>query len=919
MLVGRTSELRAIELLLAGARVGDSRVLVLSGEPGIGKTALLSEASALVEGMQLLRAQGVEPEQNVPFAGLLQLLRPLLPLLAYIPEPQASALSSALLLDPTAGREPSRFAVGAATLSLLSRAAEDAPVAVVVDDAHLLDASSAEAIVFAARRLVSDPVAVLAGVREGEPGAALWDSLPTLHVTGLDLRAAAELVSTSSRPVHADELERLHQMTAGNPLGLLELGDQLERLLVVPTGSSLELSEQLTRSFIGRAAELSRDAGVALLVAAADSTSAATVHDACAALGLPSSSLSESIDAGLVSLEGDRVTFRHPLVRSAVYGAAPAETRRDVHRALAGVVPPRETHRLAWHLAESAVGPDEGTATLLDEAATACAARGAHAVAANAHERAAGLTGEPPRLAGRLAAAGESAWMAGQTDRAVDLLERALRAHPGRSLRTHIAEVRGAVETRTGSLESACTTLMAAAAVAAETDPDAAIRLFADAIHVAFYLADPVTAMQACTALQALLDSSTTASTRLLGSMASGMAMVLNGVGAAGVERIREATYELVLPGEVPTDRFRLPLRVQGALWLRDAGPHRQLVSEALAELRDQAALGSLPYLLMQIARDGAASELWDDAEAAYLEAIRLARETGQSTDLGVSLAGLAWLYARQGRGVECLAYASEADDVCGPSHIRLGTFWAAFARGDLASGRGDPDSAAEHYEGLQALLADLGVADPDQSCAPELVETYVHLGRTGDAERVAGPFAVQAGRKAQPWALARSARATGLCSSDPEPHFRSALQLHARTPDLFETARTQLALGSWLRRSRRRREARAQLRSALETFELLGAEPWADRTAHELEATGETAQRRTSSSAEALTPQERQIAQLLAEGRTTRQAAAALFLSPKTVEYHLRHVYIKLGITSRAALAECFPPGGVQRRGRRG
>lgn len=910
MLVGRESERRTITLLLAGARVGDSRVLVLSGEPGIGKTALLAEAETLVGDMRVLRAQGVESEQYVPFGGLLQLLRPVLPLLDHIPDPQASSLSSALLLGGAGESEPSRFAVGAATLSLLARAAEDVPLAVLVDDAHLLDSPSAEALVFAARRLVSDAVAVLVSVRAGEPGSSLWASLPTLTVPGLDLEAAQELVTGARGPLRREQLVHLHRATAGNPLGLLELGDLADRVVEgIPPGSPLAVSEQLSRSFMGRAHGLSDSARTTLLVAAADSTSAATVYEACAALHLAEPRLAEAQDAGLVTVRGDGIEFRHPLVRSAVYGAAAPDTRRAVHRALAAVVPRSETDRLAWHLAESAVAPDEATATVLDEVAGQASARGAHAIAAYAHERAASLTGSPPQLSRRLAAAGESAWLAGLTDRAVDLLDAAVGSHPDALLRAHIQELRGAVETRCGSLQTALRTLMEAAEAVHDTDPDTAIRLFADVIHVAFYLGEPSAAMRAGTAIEGLLGSSTDADAQSLGSLASGMAMVLSGSGARGIERIRTATYRLVVPEGVPADRFRLPLRVQGALWLRDAGPHRDVVSDAIARLREQAALGSLPYLLMHIARDAATSDRWDDAEAAYREAIRLARETGQSTDLAVSLAGLACLTARQGRAQECRDEVAAAEELCRRNQIRLGTFWLEFAQGDLDAGLGDLAGAVSHYEALQAALAATGLADPDQSCAPELAETYVHLGRPEDARAVAREFASQAAAKGQPWSMARAERALGLCASGAaaQAHFRAALRLHAQTPDEFETARTELAFGSRLRRDRRRLEARPLLRSALQTFERLGAAPWADKAAQELRASGEAVHRRAANAMHELTPQERQIAQLLAQGRTTREAAAALFISPKTVEYHLRHVYMKLGIRSRAALAVLF------------
>ena len=309
----------------------------------------------------------------------------------------------------------------------------------------------------------------------------------------------------------------------------------------------------------------------------------------------------------------------------------------------------------------------------------------------------------------------------------------------------------------------------------------------------------------------------------------------------------------------------------------------------------------------MHVARDAATTDRWDDAEALYLEAIRLATETGQTTDLAVAWAGLASLHARKGREAACGAAVAAAEELCRTNPVRLATYWVMTAQGDLAAGRGDLEAAATHYEALETLLTSIGMADPDQSCAPELVEAYLQQGRSSHATSTADDFAVRAGAKGTAWSLARADRASALCASHPEPWYRSALEHHARTPDRYETARTELAYGAWLRRSRQRAAARPVLRSALASFELLGAAPWADRAEQELLATGETVRRRNLDARDSLTPQERQVARLLAEGRTTRQAAAALFLSPKTVEYHLRHVYLKLGIRSRAELTEQF------------
>lgn len=911
MLVGRESERRTIDGLLTRARVSDSGVLVLVGEAGIGKTALLHEAEALAGNMRVLRADGIGSERLVPFAGLLQLLRPLLPLLDEIPVPQARALRSALLLDPPGTVTHSRFAVGAATLSLLSRAAEDRPLAALVDDGHLLDQPTVEALTFAARRLLSDPVALLVCVRAGAPGSAAWSALPALSVPGLDPGAAGALVAGSvDREVPVATLLRLHRATGGNPLALLELASGVEEVARLPDDSPVAVSERLTGSFIGRAEGLSAPSRTALLVAAADSASAATVHRACRELGLAHGSLTDAEDAGLVTVTEDRVEFRHPLVRSAVYGAADAAARRAVHRALAAVVPRDHVERLAWHLSRGAEAPDEATATTLERVGRGASARGAFAIAAQAHERAAELTRDQDRVAPRLLAAAEAAWLGGATAHATHLLDRGLGLGPDPTTRTGILELRGAIETRCGSLEAARSTLREAADDLVATDPDGAVRLLSDVVNTCFYLADPAAAVSAAESIEKLLDRTVDVGSRFHGTMALGMAGILSGAGHAGSSRIRAAVAMLPdLDGR--PDHLRMPRRIIAGLWLREAGAARQLLGDQVERLREETALGALPYLLMHLARDDATTDRWQDAEASYLEAVQLATETGQTTDLAISLAGLAWLRARQGEADECRRDIAAARDLCFARGINLGTAWLDFAEGDLEAGLGNLGEAVVHYERLETLLAEAELSDPDVSPAPELVEAYLQLGRTDDASALARAYAARAEAKGQPWATARAHRALAL-SQDGDARqaaFRAALRVHRQTADRYEEARTELAFGACLRRERRRVEARGHLRSALRTFEDLGARPWADKAAQELDATGERVRRRDAAVIDALTPQERQVAQLLSTGRTTREAAAALFISPKTVEYHLRHVYAKLGVRSREALAAAVEP----------
>jgi DNA-binding CsgD family transcriptional regulator len=384
------------------------------------------------------------------------------------------------------------------------------------------------------------------------------------------------------------------------------------------------------------------------------------------------------------------------------------------------------------------------------------------------------------------------------------------------------------------------------------------------------------------------------------------MARIIGGDAAAGALALREAVALPERSSQLRDDLQLLPWLVLGPNFLRESGLGRSLLEHALKTARGRAAVGSLPLVLSLVARDQATSDRLAVAESTYREAIDLARESDQRTDLAFGLAGLAWLQGRRGREEDCRAYAAEAIEVGAELGARLYEVWASAALGELELGAGDPARAAHHFENQLKLLLELAITDVDLSPAAELVDAYIGLGRTEEAEQLASQLMAAAEAKGQPWSLARAMRCSGLLADDATlaDHFERALEQHLHTPDEFETARTRLAYGGRLRRARNRVLAREQLRLAVEAFDRLDAGPWAERARAELAATGETVRRRDPSTVDDLTPQELQIGLLLASGKTTRETAAALFLSPKTVEYHLRHVYQKLGIHSRDELA---------------
>jgi len=906
MLLGREEERLAIDHLLAGAREGRSGVLALVGESGIGKTTLLEYAAGAAKDTSVLRARGVESEAEVPFAGLAELLRPALGALGQIPPPQATALAGALALGPaTAG---DRFAIGAATLSLLTACAEEGPLLLLLDDAHLLDEPSAQALLFAARRLLADPIALLLAVREAEPSLLDGADLRTLRLGGLDRAAAAALLGRADVPV--DAVAHLHRATGGNPLALLELASEGERLAALPGAGPVPISTSIAAAFARRFELLPESTRRTLVLASAiDGGDLAVLARAAAGLGLDVGALAAAEEAGLITLTGSEVAFRHPLARSAVYVGAPAQERRAIHAALAAALPDRDADRRAWHLAAASIGPDQRASAALEQAGERARERSAYSVAAAAFERGAGLA-PADEVRGRLLfAAADAAWLGGNLDRALVLLDQARLHAAGAVLAARVDHLAGLVAMRRGPVMDGYPLVVSAAETIAEEDPEQAVVMLAEAVHGCFYAGDTPAMLTAAARAAALAGAAGTPRARFFASQAQGIALIADGRGEAGAAAVRSALAILEQYDGIRDEPRLLAWSALGPLWLREAGVGRGLVDSAFEEARRQGAVGVLPVLLHHRARDQATTDRWAAAEASYDEAIRLARETGQRTELASALAGLAWLEARQGREDACRQHAAQAAALCAELGMGLYEIWTIQALGDLELGLGRPDASAVHHEAQAAALRSRGIADVDLSPAPELVDAYLRLGRGGEAAALATGFVAAAEAKGQPWALARAARCRGLLAAAGEldAEFEEALRLHALTPDGFETARTRLAYGARLRRGRQRVRAREQLREAVEMFERLGAEPWADQARAELAATGVTARRRDVSTLDDLTPQELQIAQLLAAGKTTREAAAAVFLSPKTVEYHLRHVYRKLGIRSREELAASF------------
>jgi DNA-binding CsgD family transcriptional regulator len=908
MLLGRERELQALAGVISAARSGMSAVLAIVGEPGIGKSVLLDEARAAADGFTVLQARGLELESRVPFGGLLELLRPALGRLGSIPAPQASALGRALALQP--GPTGDRFAVGAATLSLLAAEADEQPVLLLLDDAHWLDDSSAAALLFAIRRLVADPIAVVITARVGEVSLFGDAGFETLELAGLEQAAAAALVAhVTGAPLDEPALEHLYATTAGNPLGLVQLAADMSVLADPTRAGPVPVSTSVARAFAARAARLGGpQRAVLVLAAASEVEELAVIERAAAALGLDAADLAAAEEAGLVRLGGGRITFAHPLARSAVYSEASVQERRAAHRALAGALPDRDLDRRAWHTAAATVGPDEPAAEALAGAGARARERAAYAVAASAFERAARLHPDERRRARLLFEAADAAWQAGSVEQCRRLIDEVDPGLLDPVPAARLAHRRGRLLAGGRRTDEAHDLIAAAAESIAAEEPALAVVMLAEAVDSSFASGDSARMLASAARALELAAGRDDARTSFFAAVAHGMALVFAGRGAEGAEAFRRTVAIAEAHASLRDDPETASLLAMGPLYLREADAGNELIDRALDVARAHAAMGVLPRLLHRVARGEAGADRWANAHAHYTESLALARETNQPIELAGALSGLARLEARRGQEERCRSTAAESLDLCAQLDLATYEIWTHAALGELELGLGNAATAAGHFGRQAERLAASGLADVDLSPAPELVECHLRLGAVEDAAALARRYAEEAAAKGQPWALARAERALALVAADDaELHLHLALELHEATPDVFEAARTRLALGAHLRRARRRAKARPELRRAIEVFDALGAEPWAALAAGELAATGETARRRAPHTLDELTPQELQIALILAGGKTTREAAAALFLSPKTIEYHLRHVYRKLDIRSRDELAEAM------------
>ncbi len=735
MLYGRDVERSRIAALLDGARAGKSGVLVLHGEAGVGKSALLQDAREQAADMTVIAGCGIESEAQLPYAGLHQIIRPVLDHVDTLPGPQGRALRGALGLEEGAGDE--WFLVSLAVLSLLAEAAHSSPLLCLIDDAHWLDDASAESLLFAGRRLEADRVAMLFAAREDEIRSFEAPGLPELRLEGLDLEAAGALLDGQVEVSLSPETrERLIAGTGGNPLALIELSSTLglQQLAgVEPLLEPLPVGARVERTFAARVERLPDDAQTLLLVAAAEeSGSLATILAAASRLGAPVEALDAPEQAHLIRVEGSRLAFRHPLIRSAVYQAAPFSRRRAAHAALASVLEGEsEADRRAWHRAAATVEPDASVAEDLEQAAERARRRSGFVAASLAFERAAALTTDEHRRVGLLVNAVDSGWFAGRLERALMLLGRARPLAADAVERAEIDRWQGLIEVNVGVPSVGCELLLRAASDLAATEHESALYLLSIACVAAVY-AGEVGEVPAIAERAAAIPSDDTPVARFLSRFLRGVGLHFSGAFERAAPELR-AAVELVDEADMDgSPAFRALLLFAGgaSLFLGDDDAADRLHRRLVQRTRDSGMLTLLTQLLPRLALPQIAAGRWSEATSDLGEGVQLARQTGQHQVVAHMLATLALLAGLRGDEEECRSLAAESQELAsarGLVHVAHTAWWALLA---LELGRGLPDEALICAREIGDLPFTLWSAGADRGGGPRR--------RLGDGARLA-------------------------------------------------------------------------------------------------------------------------------------------------------------------------------------
>jgi DNA-binding CsgD family transcriptional regulator len=904
--VGRGEESGRLDALLADAADGRPQVVALRGDPGIGKTHLLEHVCGTAAGFRVVRMQGHEAERDIPFAALSMLVGPLLGGLPGLPAAQVSALEGALNLGPAVTGD--RLAVGAATLGVLAAAAEQGPLLVAVDDVHLFDLPSLQTLFFAMRRMHAERVAVIMTARpeaDVPPVVEQWlEPIRQIELRGLDLADARAL--TAGRGTLP---EAVWEASTGNPLALLEMTAPHN---AVALDEPLQLSARLLRAYGRRLVGLPQRTRDALLLVAAAGRAGDLLDDALRHAGLTRADLEPAEDGELVVQEDGTARFPHPLVCSAVYHSASPATKRAAHRimvtAYEGRTAPGAAERRAFHLAAATTGPDESVAEQLAASARIAAGRLSHTTAAALFDKAVRLSPPGAARTERILEAAIAGQAGGTLEVAGPLLELAIAETEDLDLRTMALHLQVRIQMWSGQPAQARDQLLDLADRTEARHPEWAGLMRSQAATVSIVLGDqPVAYRMAQRAAELTADQSDADALPVL--IVQALTLAMNGEPEPAREVLRRC--EPHMAGCDPLDSEQLPvLNALAYASLEEPTSARRRLEATVRETRAAQAVGLLPFQLSWLAmlcwQDGD----WNNAHAHAHTAAQLAQETGWTTELPNSLLVLATVEASLGREDDARAHAAQATGLAaGQSSSGMSDARAGRVLGLLELGAGHAAQAAEHLGVAGGFALAHRMGDPVLfDWAGDLTEALARAGRTEQARTALRSAVREAERSRRPTQLAVAARGRGLLAATDEEGcaaFEDALRWHAAARRPFEEARTQLCYGEFLRRHQRRVDARKQLGEALTTFNRLGATAWARRAEAELGATGITARRRPTGEAttERLTPQELQVALVVADGATNAEAAARLFLSAKTIEFHLSNAYRKLGIRSRSAL----------------
>jgi DNA-binding CsgD family transcriptional regulator len=905
---GRTDECALLDVFVDAIRRGEGRSLVVRGEAGIGKTALLEYLVRSASDLTVLRAVGVESEMELAYAGLHQVCASLLDRLERLPTPQRQALEIAFGLS--VGGAPDRFLVGLAVLSLLSEAADERPILCLVDDAQWLDRASALTLAFVARRLLAERVGIVFVARE--PGEELAH-LPELEVCGLPRDDARALLSATvwlrlDEPVR----DRIVAETHGNPLALLELPRGLTARQLAGGFGLVEaqgLAGRIEDSFVRRVETLSDDARRLLLVAAAEPVGDPLLLLAAAErLGIAVSAVDAETD-GLLGL-GERVTFRHPLVRSAVYRTATREQRREVHLALAeatdGIVDP---DRRAWHLATAAAGPDESVAAALEQSAGRAQARGGLAAAAAFLHRAVVLSADPTQRVRRALAAAQASLHAGIYEGGLELLAMAEASTPDELQQAQVQLLRGQIAFAS-SLGSAAPPLLLNAAQRLERlDPELARETYLDAWGAAMFAGRFASAGSLVEVSRAALSAPRpTHPLRASDLLLDGLSTLFTEGRAAAAPLLRRATAIFADEASPGQENFRwgwLTTNPPNIFWDEDSW--YAISARNLKEARDAGALARLPIDLEDWAIFVTSCGDFDAAAVALAEAEAITRATGTH----IAPYAQMLLSALRGQSDALPLIESTIRDAA-TSGQGLSVLWGEWTSAILFNGLGLYDRALAP---AQRAAEETPQLQHSPWAATELIEAAVRTGEPGVAAAALERVMAGTAPSSTDWGRGIQARCRALLSEGDSADrlHREAIERLARTRRRPDLARAHLLYGEWLRRENRRVDARVQLHAAHDQFASIGMEGFADRARAELQVTGEKVRKRTVETRDDLTAQERQIAALARQGLSNPEIAARLFLSPRTVEWHLRNAFMKLGIHSRRELTHVLSSSGSE------